>query len=162
MRPKRPRAASARLIVCDVIRKSVRRSRPPSAQAIAIRSPVAIRSVTSPPARTRRNSCVVGLATQIASSASAQIPSGAAPCGSVAKTRGFESEPSSATSKAARRPAALSAATSVPPSAVIASPFGHQRSRAATRTDPSGSTRSRLLGRGAIGRASRSKPVFPT
>jgi hypothetical protein len=61
-----------------------------------------IRSVTSPPSRTRSTSLLTGDATQIAPSASRQIPSGIA-FSSCAQTRRFESEPSSAMSNAERR-----------------------------------------------------------
>ncbi len=99
-----------------------------------------MRSVTSPPSRTRRHSAVVGEATQMAPSSSRQMPSGVAPPRS-AQMRRPESEPSSPMSNAVSCRAKVSATTSVLPSGMMTDPFGNARSSATTTACPFGSTR---------------------
>ncbi len=82
---------------------------------------------------------------QIAPSPSRQIPSGPRPS---AQTRRPERLPSSATSKAVRRPATDSATTSVAPSGVTTIPFGKSMPSATRREVPSGATRSIQPGSG--------------
>ena len=160
MRELRVRTHSYGAIEPALSTNRVRRSAPPSMHAISMRS-LAMRCEMRPPSCTRSSSRLIGDATQIAPSASRQMPSGTAPL-SCAQTRRFESAPLAASmSKAVSRAAIDSPTISVRPSPVITAPFGNCRSLAATLTRPSGCTSASFAAR-PLGCACRLKPKFPT
>jgi len=102
-----------------------------------------------------------GDATQIAPSASAQIPSGAAPSGNAAQTRRLISSDSADMSKAVRQPLKVSATTKTDSLLSNVIPLAKSKSSAAACTDPSESTRAKVPG--ITGSPlERSKPKFPT
>src|SRR5262249_28710709 len=112
MRPARCARVSEATKLLAVHRKSVRRSGPPSMHAMACVA-TGMRCVTAPPSRTRSTVWLTGEATQMAPSASRQMPSGTARS-SCAQTRRFESVPSAAASDALKREADHPPTTSVP------------------------------------------------
>ena len=142
-----------------VATNSVRPPAPPSMHANASVSTL-IRSATSPPCFTRITSDMVGHATQIAFSASRQIPSGGLVPNS-AHTRRFVSDPSAPISNAVKRAPNVSPAISVFASGVITIPFGNINSSATMRAAPSGATITSVVPRG-VSPACRSNPKLPT
>ena len=158
MRALRIANALSGVVVSEVKTKSVRRSGPPSVQAIARRA-TSMRSSMAPPSLTRTTARAVDEATQMQPSASRQRPSGVIPRS--AQTRRRASDPPLTMSKAANRRPQLSATTRVRPSSVITIPFGNVSSSATTRAVPSVSTSTRLAGSGSA-RLKWSNPKWPT
>src|SRR4051794_15547817 len=107
-------------------------------QANAPRSSSTVSS-TAPPSATRTQRRLGTSAYQTAPVASTQIPSGT-PSPSAAQTRRPDSVPSAAMSQAESRFPYDSASTSVPLSALTATPFGNARPSATGVTLPSGRT----------------------
>ena len=127
---------------------------------------VSMRSMIWPPSATRTHSAAAALATQMAPSASRQMPSGRRR-GSSAHTLRFDSVPSAAMSKAVSRDPIVSATTRVRSSGVMTVPLGKARSVAAHCTVPSDWTSARsaeriIAGSRASTKACRSKPKLPT